>query len=285
MARTATNEGRCCDAVLRLLEAECSAPRRDVVRDTPERRGIDVTCCVGGRHYALEHTLIEPFPGNQRDDVLFKRVFEPTFMAATMDVLKPHLAYTLNVDVYAFRDLTSKQLTETSVALLAWTRAVAPHLPEPPASGSLETHVFGKQPEVPVRVRLACRRSRALGGQLLPERFAPEPLEDLRRKRLLQALTTKGPRLHAARRAGEDTRTVLIVENKDFALTSESIVSAAFNELATQVKHVPDDIYLVDTRASGAFRLTQVRRAGKACVHIGTERGDWEYTSADLDDI
>jgi hypothetical protein len=41
MIKTATNEGYCCDAVLRILEAEHGETRGEVVRDTPLQRGIE----------------------------------------------------------------------------------------------------------------------------------------------------------------------------------------------------------------------------------------------------
>ena len=59
MVKTATNEGRCCDAVLRIFESEHGEQRREVIRDTPTRRGIDISCYIGNQHYAVEHTLIE----------------------------------------------------------------------------------------------------------------------------------------------------------------------------------------------------------------------------------
>lgn len=113
-----------------------------------------------------------------------------------------------------------------------------------------------------------------------PQRFAPQDLERLQHARLLKALQDKGPKLHAAR-AG-NTRTVLIVENHDFAITNEGLVSEAFDQLCAQVHHPPTDIYLVDTRGGGTFRVTQVRRARRACLLMGEKAGDWEYEAAEL---
>jgi hypothetical protein len=38
----------------------------------------------------------------------------------------------------------------------------------------------------------------------------------------------------------------------------------------------------VDTRGSGTFHVTQVRRARQACLLMGEKVGDWEYTAAEL---
>ena len=132
MVNTATNEGRCCDAVLRILEAEHGEQRREVVRDTPLQPGIEITCYIGSQHYAVEHTLIEPFLDNQRDNILFGRVFDSAFEASIADLLRPDLAYTITVNVYAFADFASTQLANVRAALQEWTREAVTRLPEPP---------------------------------------------------------------------------------------------------------------------------------------------------------
>lgn len=285
MARTATNEGRCCDAVLRILEAEHGEQRTKVVRDTPTQRGIEVTCYIGSQHYAIEHTLIEPFPDNQRDDILFGGVFDAEFEAGLADLLKPNLAYTITVEVYAFNSFSKKQLASARAALLAWARGAVFRLQEPPREqGRTETRIHAEPPETPVRVTLACHHSSAIGGRLFPQRFSPQDLESLRDARLLKALEDKGPKLNAARVG--DTRTVLIVENFDIAITNEGIVSEAFDRLCAQVQYAPDDIYLVDSRNGATFLVTQVRRAGQACLLVGKGPGEnWEYAADELEDI
>lgn len=129
-------------------------------------------------------------------------------------------------------------------------------------------------------VRLACHRSTGRGGRLLVGRFAPEPLESLRRTRLLKALNDKAPKLHAEKRA--ETRTVLVLENGDIALTNEGLVSELIDELARQIAQMPDDIYLVGTYTANRFYVTRIRREGKACLDMGE---DWDFEAASLQDI
>jgi len=284
MAVATTNEARCCDAVLHIIEMERGEQRREVERDSRERRGIDLTCYVGSQHYAIEHTLIEPFPGNQRDDISFGRVFDPAFEAGVADLLKPHLTYTITVNVYAFNDFRGQRLVDTRAKLLAWARATIPRLPEPPRRGPPETRIHAEPPDVPVRVTLACHYSTGSGGQLLPGRFAPQNLAGLRRARLLKTLKDKGPKLNASRIKG--SRTVLIVENHDFALTSECALSEYFDKLCKEIQHPPTDLYVVDVRNNnGTFRVTQVRRAGQPCLLMGAKLGDWQYMANGLNDI
>jgi hypothetical protein len=185
------------------------------------------------------------------------------------------------VNVYAFADLGSSRLGNVRSALLDWTRDAIPRLPVPPrGQGPTEFRIHAEPPEAPVRVTLACHHSTALGGRLLPGRYAPEDVESLRNIRLRKALEDKGPKLDAARNG--NTRTVLIVENHDFAITNEGLVSEAFDQLCSEVAHPPDDVYLVDTRGGGTFHVTQVRCSGRACLLMGGKAGDWEYAAADL---
>jgi len=112
---------------------------------------------------------------------------------------------------------------------------------------------------------------------LIAERFAPPDLEHLRKVRLRKALNDKSPKLHAAKRPG--TRTVLILENNDIALTNESVVSEVIKELSCEVPYMPDDIFLVGTYTTGQFYVTQVRKGGRACLLMGDDVSPWEFST------
>jgi hypothetical protein len=62
----AFHEGKACDAVIRVLEARERGNRRDV--RSREKDGdpapIELTCRIGDRPFAFEHTGIEPFAGH-----------------------------------------------------------------------------------------------------------------------------------------------------------------------------------------------------------------------------
>ena len=60
------NEGKCCDAVLRVLERRTATLRSDLHVDPGGGTGtgcIDVCVGLGAQRYVLETTRIEPFPG------------------------------------------------------------------------------------------------------------------------------------------------------------------------------------------------------------------------------
>jgi len=272
------NEGKCLDAVLKVLEEQHRAVRNILERDTPTSRGIELVCDVGGQRFALEHTLIEPFPDNQRDNIVFQRIFDDEFESEVHDLLKPHLAYTVAVDVYAFDRKSRKQLGSIRQNLLTWLRASIPQLPEPAEFRQMS--IFADTPNVPVRVRLACFRSQGLGGRLTAERFAPPALEHLRERRLRKSLNDKSPKLHAAKHPG--THTVLVLENNDIALTNEGVVSEVIQQLSNDVPYMPDDIFLVGTYAVGHFYVTQVRKDARPCLLMGDQAGAWEFKSEAL---
>jgi len=69
-----SNEGCCCDAVLTIIEQELHAPRSILSRDTPASRGIEIRCGIGDAVYALEHTVIDPYPNKRDDDQQFMAV-------------------------------------------------------------------------------------------------------------------------------------------------------------------------------------------------------------------
>jgi hypothetical protein len=275
------NEGKCCDAVLRILEQQHQTHRANVQRDTASNRGVEIVCNIGKLRYALEHTLIEPFPENQRDNIAFRRVFDDAFESEVRDALRGDLAYSTYVDVYAFKAFKARRLSDVRQELIAWIRASVSRLPEP--EGFPQVSLHAKPPDTPVPIRLACHRSKGLGGRLLPGRFAPRELEHLRRKRLLKALQDKSPKLHTAKLPG--TLTILVLENSDIALTNEGLVSETIDTLAPQISHMPDDDYIVDTSICGRFYVTQVRRQGQMCLDVGPEDRRWDFDGASLSEI
>jgi hypothetical protein len=250
-------------------------------RDTPATRGIEALCEVGGQRYAIEHTLIEPFPNNQYDDIQLGRVFNLAFEEELADLVQQEYAYTITVDVYAFAGFGVKQLTAVRAALLAWVRANMHRLPEPPP-GPQEVRIQAVPPDVPVRVVLGKYRTKLPGGKVRAGRYAPLDLDARRRERLLQALVDKGPKLHAA--ANGDAKTLLIVENRDLAITNEHLVGDTINELSIQVPYPPGEVYMVDAFGD-TFYLAQLRRDGKPCLLMGDRHGDWQFATAELNPI
>jgi len=58
------NEAALCEALIRLFEARLDVQRADVTYPEDDRSGppVELRLLLGGRRFAIEHTLIEPFP-------------------------------------------------------------------------------------------------------------------------------------------------------------------------------------------------------------------------------
>ena len=79
------NEGRACDAVLRVLEHRSSEVRADLRH--PEKDGVgppvDLRVRIGATQYALEHTRVEPFEHEIRTRRLVSRLAGPVERAVS----------------------------------------------------------------------------------------------------------------------------------------------------------------------------------------------------------
>jgi hypothetical protein len=85
------NEGRACDAVVKLLESRSGHMRSDVW--LPEKEGIaplvDLRFRLGPRLYAIEHTRIETFHGQIQASVDFRQFIGPVIDELSGELPKP----------------------------------------------------------------------------------------------------------------------------------------------------------------------------------------------------
>jgi hypothetical protein len=74
-----TNEGKACDAVIRVLEVREGQMRKDLRSPEQDRHAapIELTCRIGDRLFAFEHTIIEPFSGHVQLQAEAERHFRP----------------------------------------------------------------------------------------------------------------------------------------------------------------------------------------------------------------
>ena len=98
--RMANNEGKACDAVVRVLELRSGAVRGDIRH--PERDGVgppvDLRLWLGNQDHALEHTLIEPFENHIKTGVVFGEIFA-YIRENTGDVLPATAYYELRIPI------------------------------------------------------------------------------------------------------------------------------------------------------------------------------------------
>ena len=254
----AKNEGKACDAVVKLLEDRLGEARTDVRRPEMIRVGppVDLRFRLGHQEYAIEHTEIEAFPGRIRTDESLKQLITP-IREALSGTLPGPAEYVMYVPRDTSLRVRKSALREVIEDLKRWTRASADtlherhahELPEQRQSGPMLGPIKGAPPSFGKEIQLwiAAGRSEAKGGTLRIGRWdrEEEDPEIERRTRLRQAFRKKCPKLLQCKREG--ARTVLVLETDDFVLTDHISVRQALAGGLDEREDAPDEIYLVES--------------------------------------
>jgi len=242
------NEGKACDAVLRVLEAREGASRRNVRFPEQERHPapIELACHIGDQLYAIEHTGIEPFAGHMQMEAEAQRVLHP-IEAIIASRLAPDDTFELSLPVNALQGLKKKDLAQIQAALAAWVIATAPSVPVAPYGRYLPSIKKTQPPGVPFVVRLDRFETPAPPCLFMIKHYIAETeLVASREARIRAACAKKFPKLEAWRQA-DKARTVLILEDNDIQLTNPARVFDTLAALQSEFTNWPDEIYLVST--------------------------------------
>ena len=285
------NEGKACDAVVRLLEGRAKAQRADLSH--PEKDGIgppvDLRLKLGKHNYAIEHTQIEAFPGQIRMDAEFEQFIRPIINHLSGGLPKPGV-YHLYFPTNARLRVKANQLNRIRSDFKEWIREHAQLLqeknPEKPTRQrnprGFNEQYSAKPPGFPYEVTLQREAHWSLSprhdGVLLVARYAPKDVEVRRTTRLQEALERKCPKLQICKEEG--ARTVLVLEDGDISLSNYALIADSLAGLPKMHIDLPDEIYLVET----AIDRWTVRRLKYEENHLPGD--DWtEFESADLIDI
>ena len=250
------NETRACEAVVRILEKDFGVRRRDVTFPETDGSGppVEMRLILGNRRFAIEHTLIEPFPEAVRLGREFQELTAGIFAELDGHMPPPGvygLLFPLDSTSGRHRR-THERLRET---IIDWVRAAANELHAAAPSredrhrrpngyeGERRTTIEGL--DLVLRRRVHWSESGRHDGRLFPARIAGEDLEARRSVRLETALERKLGKLMKCRQQGD--RTVLILENTDITLTNHVLVAEALGELLATREDSPDHIFIVDT--------------------------------------
>ena len=242
------NEGKACDAVIRVLEARDGKSRQNPKWPEQERHAapIEFVCNIGDRLFALEHTGIEPFHGHMQMEAEADRLFRPieTMLAGK---LPPDEVFELGIPVNALQGLKKKELARIQAALAAWVEATAPTVPIAPYARYLPSIQKVQPPGVLFEVRLDRFQSiRPPGRFSIKHSIVAEDLEPAREMRIRTACEKKFPKLEAWRQ-DQQARTVLILEDNDIQLTNPARVFDTLAAIQQDFTSWPDEIYLVST--------------------------------------
>jgi len=127
-----SNEGKACDAIVRRLEE-----RENLVRSGmrwPEKEQhkspVEIAFTLGDQLYALEHTLIEPFPGHMEMENRAARLYAP-ITDALNDVLGSESLYELHIPANAFQNKKRLDIRNIQNALVRWVKKTAPTMAKP----------------------------------------------------------------------------------------------------------------------------------------------------------
>jgi hypothetical protein len=252
------NEGKACDAVVKLLEERIGTDRADISH--PETNGIgppvDLRLKLGAQNYAIEHTRIEAFEGQIRRVEKLNRFINPV-----IDELSEKLPGPAVYDLYfpdeGWLGVNANELDEIRDDFIEWVRKHAQHLheknPDRPTreqnpDGFCEQY-RGTPPEFPCEVTLQREahwsHSSQHDGVLFVSLVAPKNVEALRADRLRRALERKCPKLQGCKEDG--ARTVLVLEDGDIFLSNRALIRDQLARLLEDHADLPDEIYLVKT--------------------------------------
>jgi hypothetical protein len=147
------------------------------------------------------------------------------------------------VDVHAFRDFKKRELGSIRAKLKSWVLANRGLQPE---NSRKAVSKRAGPPELPVRVLLQCFQARGqMRGKVQVARIAPENLEELRRERIRDAISAKGPKLEAEHRLGSVS--VLVLEDSDIAISNHIVIADCVHSEVQSREYWIDEIYLVET--------------------------------------
>ena len=285
------NEGKACDAIVKILEKRTGMDRADI--SLPEKTHIgppvDLRLKLGTQKYAIEHTLIESFKGQIDTGEKFSRFINPVTNELS-GTLPGSGVYYLYFPTDARLGVQENQIDEIRSDFIEWVRENAQRLHEKnPDEPTRERNPRGfdeqhreKPPGFPYEVILRREAHWSLSpqhdGVLLVSRFAPEDVEARRAARLKQALERKCPKLQRCKEDGAIT--VLVLEDADISLSNYAIIGDALDGLLENHANLPDEIYLVET----ALDRWHVRLMKHDENNLPDE-GWTEFSSAELTDV
>ena len=257
MAPVHENEGKCCDAVLRVLERRTGEVRHDLHVDPRGGAGaarVDVCVQLGADRYVLEHTRIDPFEDAVKIGIKFSEFVKP-IEKRLYGVLPGPAYHTLVLP----QDLklggkSRKQIVAIQEALIDWISGEAPRIYDQAAtSGLRQPHAstLGEFPDLlPYRASLSCSlsgpSSDTEAGIFAVARTPDGDLEEQRFGRLRRALAEKCPKLQRCKERG--ARTILVLECGDIAISNCLAVREALNRAAAGSTDNPEEIYLMETK-------------------------------------
>lgn len=254
----ASNETALCERVIVLFEKRLGATRADVTHPEKDGSGPPVECRlrIGAAHFALEHTLIEPFEKHIHGGIDFAAFSAP--LRAALDGAMPGPGtHKLFFDLHPVAGVPRSKHEKLREKIAAWVRSAADELAvEAPVRRTRHWAPYGdkgqREADIDgVRVMLtryvSWRQSGEHDGRIFIARLLPNGVnvEALRTERIERTLAAKCPKLATCVALGDES--VLILEWNDFSLSNEVLIADALRPLLEQRSDCPAHVFLADT--------------------------------------
>lgn len=249
-----SKEGKACDAVLRLIEICAGAKRSGLWHPELEEDGppVDLRVMVGSREYAIEHTLLQPYPDRIRYGAAFNRIYK-FIQKRIPSPLPGFVHYELYIPIQINLPKGKKRSEQALQNLLEWTISSALRLHDrrrdvPPAGYFLNNSIRGRPDGFEQDFELFRwpdgLPSKREPGALFMGFSALEDDEQPFKHALDEAFDKKFPKLNGCKRLG--VRTVLVLEVFDPPFGHRQHIGSLLSNLLTQRTDCPDEIYLVE---------------------------------------
>ena len=275
------NQGKACDAVIRRIETREGHQRRDLA--FPEREHhpapIEVTCKIGERVYAFEHTRIEPFERQIELEAKVKAHLKP-IRDRLAGLLPASEHFELWMPARAMLDLRGRELQRVQDAIVDWAATAAskaPTLPIRSRGWEGRTIPYTKLPNVPFSVFLAKASRRRMAGGLTIRHLVDGNVEEDRAARIGRAYNEKTKKLAVWQKLG--AQSVLIFEENDIYLTNHELVADAVAQIDETAKERPDEIYLVSSIIEKSWNLWALR----VDDHVYHDLSAWGTSLSEID--
>ncbi len=254
------HEGKACDAVICLIEKRdgCRRGAFTFPEKALDRSGaVELTCQIGLRLFAFEHTMVEPFERHFELQEKTKQHFG-LIQRRVVSRLPLNETFYLSVPANAIWDISGRKKWERiQDKIVEWIVNVASTLPITP---------FGRRPDpvenltipgVPFSVSLVRMAESTSSGSLEIVIDVTGYNEEKRFERVQRAYRDKYRKLNEWRRRG--ARSVLIFEIQDIQITNQQLVAEAVWRAEDSISDKPDEIYLLSTVIENSWRLWTLR--------------------------
>jgi hypothetical protein len=203
-------------------------------------QAVDMLVKHSSGEMVVEHTRIESFPGQIKDQSQVQKLLKPIVNELTHKLPCPG-HYELVVDVGAVKG--AKDTKDIQKALVKWIKTKAPLLQVGSPEVAPKHYITEKPDGVPFEVTLY--RWQGNDGKFWIIENAPNDLMEKLRQRIGKALKEKCPKLCKAK--GSNRTSVLVFELDDISLGNYIAVGKVLSEELATRKDAPDEIYLVRT--------------------------------------